>query len=186
MPMPMTPPATHGPRDAWSTTKPAVGTASQRRNTERASGFDDALSAVTGTPAANLDVTSLPSYGMELPSENEPQPGGPEAALAQESSMVPAEAILDDGSTSKSAASAPVAWTGAEAAAYAQQYGAPYPAATEALATPPPIAGPAPASQSASYGVSDGSVSPQDVASAYADAAGVPETPMQQGFSAVA
>ena len=184
--MPMTPSATHGPRDAWSTTKPAVGTASQRRNTERVSGFDDALSAVTGTPAANLDATSLPTSGMESPSGNELQSGGPEAPLAQESSMVPAQAIVDDGSASTSAVGAPVAWTGAEAAAYAQQYGAPYPAATEALATPPPIAGPAPASQSASYGVSDGLVSAQDVTSAYADAAGVPEAPVQQGFSAVA
>ena len=184
--MPMMPSATHGPRDAWSTMKPAVGAASQRRNAGQARAFDDTLSQVDGASAATPEAASLPSSGTQMPPEDLSQAGDLETApLAQETSMTPADATLNVDPTSMSAASAPVAWTGAEAAAYAQQYGTSYPAATEALTTLPP-AGPTLASGTGSHGVFDGSVSSQDVASAYADAAGVPETPMQQGFSAVA
>lgn len=210
--MPMMPTATHGPRDVWSTMKPAVGTAAQRRNAGHARAFDDALPQVEDAPAATLEAAAQPSSGTQMSPEGLSQTGDLETApLAQESSMAPAdamlaEATLDDGSASMPAADAPVAWTGAQAADYAQQYGTPYPAAAEALTTPPPVAGPTVAAEGGDYGVLDGSASSPDAAAAlapaesvgmavggspdaaaaYATAAGVPAASSQQGFSEIA
>lgn len=170
---PMTPPATNGLRDTWPNMRPSAAADARRRGMDNQSGFGKALSGAQDAGEAGLEATSLP----------------PSAAQAAQSSRgTEAGDTVAPMPTGENA----VAWTGPQAAAYSQQYGAPYPAAAEALTTPPPVAGPAvtAGSPDPTTGITDTFMAnTPDAAAAYADAAADPTDPTlssQQGFSEVA
>ncbi len=169
--MPMTPSTSNGLRDIWPNMRPSAAADTRRRGMDNQSGFVEALSGAQDAGEAGLEAASLPS-----------------SSVAQAAPSSPGTEVGDTVASMPTGENA-VAWTGPQAAAYSQQYGAPYPAAAEALTTPPPVAGPAAAvgSPDMATGAADTFMaSPADAAAAYADAAADPTLSSQQGFSEVA
>lgn len=209
----MMPTATHGLRDAWSASRPS-GEAAQRRGSVRPQAFDGSLAQAQDASGATLDSSALASSGQETGDSGMQQASVPDTQdmTGGTGFAEPSEGYGTD-ATSSSGVEDPQAWTGAQAAAYSQEYGTPYPAAAEALTTPPPVAGPAaggdgsvaaiptgdpsmafssPGSGAMSTdttGMTMGGSSP-DAAAAYGEAASTPsispDLATQQGFSEMA